>query len=630
MAQEIVGLKVQVDGGEAVQAIGSIKKQLREANLELIKAQESFGVYSKEAITAGKRVAELKDTIKEASEFSNLFDPGQKFQVFANAISAVAGGFSAVQGALGLLGVESENVEKTLVRLQSALALSQGLSTIADSAKDFQRLSAIIQSTTIFQRANNAATIAATAAQRAFGLAVTQTSVAFRVLKGVIASAGIGLLVVGITALISKIIDWTSSTDKAAESQKKLEEKTELLNAKLNNEIAILTALGGKEDEIYRKRIEGINNELNAIRGSVKQKDGLSKEELKKFGELKTQLVVLEIEEKNRIKKINEDAQKEKEKKDKEAADKAKAIAQERLQANIEAEGQIRKLRQDAELNAIEDQNKRAIRQAEIDFENRKLEIEALKANEQLKTQLITEEQKKRDLIIADLKNEAIQAELTAIIDGFAAQEAADKAEEERRKAQQQKEFDDLFAQLDRETKAEQAYSDAKKKIAEEEARVRIENTQKVAGILTGLSDLFGKETAAGKATAIAAATINTYLAASQALTGIKKLNPIGATIAIAQAALVIANGLKQVREIAKVKVPNGGGAVSVPAPISQSAGGVAPISPQAPVTATFTQLDQGTINQLGAATNRAYVVETDITNSQERIRRINRAARLE
>ena len=49
------------------------------------------------------------------------------------------------------------------------------------------------------------------------------------------------------------------------------------------------------------------------------------------------------------------------------------------------------------------------------------------------------------------------------------------------------------------------------------------------------------------------------------------------------------------------------------------------PVQPQAQLT----QLTQGTINQLGSATNRAYVVETDITNSQERIARINRAARL-
>jgi hypothetical protein len=42
-----------------------------------------------------------------------------------------------------------------------------------------------------------------------------------------------------------------------------------------------------------------------------------------------------------------------------------------------------------------------------------------------------------------------------------------------------------------------------------------------------------------------------------------------------------------------------------------------------------LTQLDQTTINRMGSATNRSYVLESDVTNSQERITRINRAARL-
>lgn len=58
--------------------------------------------------------------------------------------------------------------------------------------------------------------------------------------------------------------------------------------------------------------------------------------------------------------------------------------------------------------------------------------------------------------------------------------------------------------------------------------------------------------------------------------------------------------------------------------------GGAAPISPQGLFQpSSTTTLDQRSINQLGSATNRAYVVESDITNSQERVTRINRAARL-
>lgn len=57
------------------------------------------------------------------------------------------------------------------------------------------------------------------------------------------------------------------------------------------------------------------------------------------------------------------------------------------------------------------------------------------------------------------------------------------------------------------------------------------------------------------------------------------------------------------------------------------SAGGAAPIIPQGP-QAQLTQLNQQSINQLGSAT-RAYVIEADVTNSQDRQARINRAARI-
>jgi len=62
----------------------------------------------------------------------------------------------------------------------------------------------------------------------------------------------------------------------------------------------------------------------------------------------------------------------------------------------------------------------------------------------------------------------------------------------------------------------------------------------------------------------------------------------------------------------------------------STDGGGAAPISPNSLFqSASVTRLDQQSINQLGSATNRAYVVESDITNQQEKIIRINRAARL-
>ena len=98
-------------------------------------------------------------------------------------------------------------------------------------------------------------------------------------------------------------------------------------------------------------------------------------------------------------------------------------------------------------------------------------------------------------------------------------------------------------------------------------------------------------------------------------------INSISAGLSIASS---VAAGLKAVQQINAAQ-PGGGGGAS---PVSAS-GGLAPISPAAPITNTVTQLDQQSINQMGSAANPAYVLESDVTNKQERIKRINRAARL-
>lgn len=72
-----------------------------------------------------------------------------------------------------------------------------------------------------------------------------------------------------------------------------------------------------------------------------------------------------------------------------------------------------------------------------------------------------------------------------------------------------------------------------------------------LAGDVAGqLSTLLGEESAAGKAAAVAQATINTYQGATKALAQ-------GGFLGIAQAAIVIAAGMKQVMSITKTKEPD-------------------------------------------------------------------------
>ena len=99
---------------------------------------------------------------------------------------------------------------------------------------------------------------------------------------------------------------------------------------------------------------------------------------------------------------------------------------------------------------------------------------------------------------------------------------------------------------------ADTALIQAKYEKAKEEntrARVNAELTM-TAGLAGQMSTLLGEQNAIGKAFGVVQATINTYLGATKALA-------TGGILGIAQAAIVIAFGMKQVATIAKQKDPD-------------------------------------------------------------------------
>jgi hypothetical protein len=163
-------------GGNASESVGSLKKQLREAQAEVGALSDKFGATSKEAINAAKRAAELKDRIGDAKALTDAFNPDQKFSALSKSLVGVAGGFSAVQGAIGLFGTESKELEKQLLKVQSALAFSQGLEQLGNAKDSFVQLGGVIKDRVV---------------------------TAFSTLKGAIIATGIGALVVALGLVIA-------------------------------------------------------------------------------------------------------------------------------------------------------------------------------------------------------------------------------------------------------------------------------------------------------------------------------------------------------------------------------------------------------------------------------------------
>ena len=174
-----VALEFKTDGLDAAgQSVGTFKTQLREAQGELVAMADKFGLASSQAQAAAMKVAGLKDSIGDAKALADTFNPDKKFVALGGAVQGVVAGFSAYSGAMGLLGVESKETEKLLLKVQSAMALQQGISGIAGAADSFKNLGNVIEKNVVK---------------------------AFSSLKNAIITTGIGALVVGLGMLIANL-----------------------------------------------------------------------------------------------------------------------------------------------------------------------------------------------------------------------------------------------------------------------------------------------------------------------------------------------------------------------------------------------------------------------------------------
>lgn len=157
----------------------------------------------------------------------------------------------------------------------------------------------------------------------------------------------------------------------------------------------------------------------------------------------------------------------------------------------------------------------------------------------------------------------------------------------------------------------------ARKAIDKAEVDGKIALGEAYASALNGVADVVGKNTVAGKGLSLASALINTYEA-------ITKANNMPFPSNIPAVISAAATGFGAVKNILATPIPGkGSGGGSVPSNVSTSA----PLIPRQALSTT--SLSGRTLQSMNANASRAYVVESDITNGQTRMTRINRAARL-
>jgi hypothetical protein len=233
--------------------LGSLKSQLKQAQNDVNELANKFGATSDQAVKAAKKAAELKDAIGDAKALTDAFNPDAKFNALSSSLGGVANGFAAYQGAMGLAGVESKDLEEQLLKVQSAMAVAQGLQGLGEARDSFKQLKAVAID-------------------------------AFKGIKTAIGATGIGLLVVALGAIYTYWDDIKELVGGVSEEQKKLNInvernvtlETEKLD-KIGEQDNILKLQGKTEKEILQYKIAQIEAVQLATAAQIEQ-DKITKE----------------------------------------------------------------------------------------------------------------------------------------------------------------------------------------------------------------------------------------------------------------------------------------------------------------------------------------------------------------
>jgi hypothetical protein len=183
MAEKIV-LETEIKTGNSGSSVKSLKSELKDLTKVLGTLEQGTAAFDSAAAKAGV----LREKIRGVNDAIENADPEKKFAPFSRTVQGLAGGFAAAQGAMALFGSESADLEKTLIKVQGAMALSQGLNSLIEFKNDFKDLGGII---------------------------VKNVVTAFTTLKGAMIATGIGALAIIVGTLVANWKEFSKAIENA-------------------------------------------------------------------------------------------------------------------------------------------------------------------------------------------------------------------------------------------------------------------------------------------------------------------------------------------------------------------------------------------------------------------------------
>jgi len=585
-------------------AIGELEDQLYEMAKAGLQGTKEFEAVAQEAGRLKKVVAEV-DMQVDALSMTTANKLG-------GALGGVTAGFELAQGAMGALGAESEHIEEALLKVQSAMAMAQGVQGIKEAIPAFKSMGS--------------------AALKALGS-----------IKGAVMATGIGLLAVAVGLVASNWDKIKESTEKASTSfndylnsgtkgAKALKWYLDALVYPITLAIKayreIKDAILGTSDA--SRKVEAVQREIHQKRVSQLEKE---RDTAKKVGEATLTSIDKEI----ALRAAAGESTLKLEKRKQEAIMETSRQALQGLVQEVKARlalGGVTKEEAENLKKLIED-NKKAYADA---AQNLKLiDVQAKKEASDRNKEAI----KKRE----DQNNEAWEKEQQRKKDELAAEEYWSNLliEEDKNRADKKKELDDKIAKDKEDAAFSEMAFNAKMRQQELEEELALEEKKKQGRellekekyqmaynslqLVSDLADLFANEDErkarvafnVKKAAGIASATINTIEATGAAFktAAASPITAVFPAYPFIQAGLAAGFGAARVAAIAKTKFEGGGGASAG----SAGGGGGGGSTPAASTPANFNIVGTSNSNQIAEGISntavKAYVVSGDVSSAQ-------------
>jgi hypothetical protein len=224
---EVKTVKINVDTKGAVDAMESLSKATNDVSKSFEEVYGDLQPLTTRMGEAEDRLYELANAGQTATqEYKDLLASVANYrkvqiqtdmavdaaattmaQKLGGALGGVTSGFELAQGVMGTFGAESAQVEEALLKVQSAMAISQGIQGVRESISSFKALGETIKATSAFQKI-------LTGFQWLYNTALAANPIS-AIIAGIVAFIAIGY------KLITMFQDSAEANEKAAAATKK-------------------------------------------------------------------------------------------------------------------------------------------------------------------------------------------------------------------------------------------------------------------------------------------------------------------------------------------------------------------------------------------------------------------------